>query len=206
MSEHKTNLFLRYKALISEASKFLDESFDKPYDMKRVHIPEDELNAIHSHNVENYEEYELHDGRAHENSPSKMTVYKRNGAYEIHHEIGDGRSGEMVSTGKPNPRFVATMFHHAKKLIDSGNSVRIVGHKENGMFDHYHRIGKALARKHGYVIGNVSSHSENSPSDIAHKFHTFNVSKAYESVYISDGSRSGSLNEIHLAKTYIGKL
>lgn len=201
------NIFLRYKEMIQESSRFLNESFDKPFDKTEVHISKEELDHIHKNgNIEHYKEYELDDGRNEGKEKTLMTVYKRNGAYEIHHTIPGGISGEIVSTHKPNPRFVATMFHHAKSLIDDGHSVRIVGHKDNGMFDHYHRIGKALARKHGYVIGKVSSHTENSHSDVAHKYKTFNVSKLHESVIINNGFKLGPLYEIVISKTYIGQL
>ena len=92
-----------------------------------------------------------------------MTVYKRNGAYEIHHRIeanGKTLSGVINpdSTGAPNPKFIGTMARKAKELLSQGHKVRIVGaiDSKNGtsktMFDNYKTIGTLIAKHHGYGV------------------------------------------------------
>jgi hypothetical protein len=69
------------------------------------------------------------------------------------------------------------MFHHAKSLIDSGHSVRIVGHKDNGMFDHYHKIGKIISKRNGYLITEPRSHSETTNNIDSSEYKEFTVRK-----------------------------
>jgi hypothetical protein len=108
----------------------------------------------------------------------------------------------MLHSDKPNPRFVATMFHHAKGLMDQGHSVRIVGHNENGMFDHYHRIAKALARKHGYNVSTPTSYSNTSSSSDAHHFNEFTTHKKLTECTIFPISQSGPLEDIWKIRTF----
>lgn len=89
-------------------------------------------------------------------------TFKRAGAYEIHHYLQpeDTKkviSGEMV--GKTtNMRFVGTMAHLAKEFLDKGHSVRIAGRKDNGMFDHYKKVGTILAKRHNLIVSPVSEY------------------------------------------------
>ena len=204
-----------FKSLRQEASDFLQESFDKPFEKTENHISDEEREDIkHNSGVEDYREYHLHDGR--ENSTGKhtmMTVYKRGHAYEIHHTLASGESGKIVSTGKPNPRFVATMLHHAKGLIDAGHAVRIVGRTDNGMFDHYHRIAKALARKHDYVVSRPHLHSQTSTHQDADRYQEFIINKNIHecndslcSIDIHNGDRSGPTRDMARVTTFYGKL
>ena len=204
-----------FKSIQEEASNFLRESFDKPYEKTENPITDDVQKEISKLNpgVEDYKEYHLHDGLGDEFHKTIMHVYKRGRAYEIHHTHPSGKSGEIISTGKPNPRFVATMLQHAKGLIDQGHIVRIVGNKTNGMFDHYHRIAKALARKYDYVISNPIQHTETSTNPEAIKYSEFLVSKnIHESIdyvyscFIHNGDRSGPTRDIVRILTYAGKL
>jgi hypothetical protein len=202
-----------FKLLQEEAEIFL-ESFNSPYPKSKIHIPDDELSDIYkNHNVSDYNEYELNDGQDSNEDKSKMIVYKRGYSYEIHHVHASGESGKMISTGKPNPRFVATMLHHAKGLIDAGHSVRIVGNEENGMFGHYHRIAKALARKHDFVLTRPVSHCKSSSNLEAHKFIEFEVSKKINeslnhnmSCTIHSGKNSGAARDIMRITTFAGGL
>jgi len=203
-----------FKTLVQEATQFLDESFDKPFEKTENHISDEEREDIkHRTGVEDYREYHLHDGLGDKDNKTMMTVYKRGHAYEIHHTHPSGESGKMISTGKSNPRFVATMFHHAKGLIDQGHSVRIVGNKTNDMFDHYHRIAKALARKHDYVISRPHSHDQTSDSPDAHKYSEFLVSKNIHestgdvySCFIHNGAGRGPTRDMARITTFYGKL
>jgi hypothetical protein len=94
----------------------------------------------------------------------RLTVWKRDGAFEIHHVQKDKNdpnksvSGEWQHTNDYNHKFVSTMFNMAKRIIDSGNSVRIIGNHENKMFDRYHRIASVLAKRHGYTVGKPKLH------------------------------------------------
>jgi hypothetical protein len=63
------------------------------------------------------------------------------------------------------------MFQHAKSLLDNGNVVRVVGHKTETV-GKYHRLSNILAKKHGYVVSDMSDHVE-SPEEYAE----FTVSK-----------------------------
>lgn len=104
-----------------------------------------------------------------------ITTFDRRGATEIHHV----EKQQLKSDGKiydknkptPNPRFVATMFHHAKSLLDDGHIVRVVGYKAETA-SKYHRLSTILAKKHGYVVSDMSDHVE-SPEEYAE----FTVSK-----------------------------
>jgi hypothetical protein len=191
--------FKLYLEKISEATVFL-ESFDAPHEKKEI-FPKMDHEALKSAGVTDYHEYELGgDPKTHGN----LTSYKRKGAYEIHHDVRNV-SGEMLHSDKPNPRFVATMVHHAKGLIDQGHSVRIVGHKENGMFDHYHRIAKALARKNGYNVSTPTNYSHTSSSMDAHKFHEFIVNKNESNLtecIIFPSGKGGPLEDIWKIRTF----
>jgi hypothetical protein len=206
---NRVSMSEEFLSMRKEASDFIDELFDKPFQRTEIPISDQERADIKAnHGVHDYREYELHDGT----TPSTMTVYKRNHAYEIHHTHPSGVSGEIISTGKPNPRFVATMLHHAKELIDAGHAVRIVGRNDNGMFDHYHRIGKSLARKNDYVMSRPVSHENSSPSEDVHKFSEFLISKNIHECgnvshfIIHNGDRSGVTRDIARATTFYGKL
>lgn len=170
---------MKFKRYLTE-NKLLLESFDKPYNKKEIDISDEERNDIKkNHNIEDYREY--HIDVPDTKDKHRMTVYRRKGAYEIHHDIiKDGSnnsiSGKMIGD-KPNPRYIATMLHHAKHLLDNSHSVRIVGHKENGMFEHYHRIGKILAKKHNYNISEPISFKNTSNNDAADDFNEYTISK-----------------------------
>ena len=162
----------------------LAESFDKPYDKEENNdISNDERKQIAKiHDVHDFREYHIKTDDL--KFKHRMTVFKQKGAYEIHHDItpiddnDDKRkiSGEMVGN-KPNPRYVATMLTHAKTLLDTGHSVRIVGHKDNGMFDHYHKIGKILAKKHNLHMSESSSYSDTSKNPKAKDFKEYTLTK-----------------------------
>jgi hypothetical protein len=78
--------------------------------------------------IESHKDYELDGGNA-----GVMSIYRRHGAYEIHHHVVDldnpdkTISGHMIGNGKPNPKFISTMYKVGKRIIDSGNSLRVVG-------------------------------------------------------------------------------
>lgn len=161
---------------------FINESLDNPYKITedKTLTNSDRENIFKKTGTKDYREYNI-DAPKFENHHHVLSVYHRNGAYEIHHELEHPdtgvRSHSIMIGNKPNPRFVATMFHHAKSLIDDGHSVRIVGHKDNGMFDHYHRIGKALARRSDYKLTQPIDHSETTGNDTSNLYKEFTVSK-----------------------------
>lgn len=189
-------MFKEYIRQIKEATEFLAESFDSPHSKKEI-FPKLDDEAMKQAGVSDFHRYELgSDAQKY----GHLTCYKRKGAYEIHHSLGN-LSGEMVPSDKPNPRFVATMLQHAKGLIDSGNNVRIVGHKENGMFDHYHRIAKALARKNGYHVSTPTEYSDTSSSPEARKYSELSVSKLQECTVFKAGS-GGPLEEFWTIETF----
>jgi len=188
--------FKTYLEKINEASALL-ESFDAPHEKKEI-FPELDHEAMKAQGVTDHRTYELG------GNPEKyghLTSFKRNGAYEIHHAVGE-ISGEMIHSDKPNPKFVATMLHHAKGLLDQGHSVRIVGHKENGMFDHYRKIAKALARKHGYNVSAPTEYKHTSSSPEAHKFGEITVKKDLMECRIFPSGRGGPLEDIWKMLTF----
>ena len=69
----------------------------------------------------------------------------------------------MIGDGKPNSKFVGTMYNVAKRILDSGRAVRIVGNHTNGMFDHYNRIAHILAKKHNKIIKPAEKYSLDKP-------------------------------------------
>lgn len=179
--------------LILEATNFLQESFDSPHEKTEI-FPNLNHEAMKHAGVSDYREYEL----GTDSKNGNLVSYKRKGSYEIHHTVGD-ISGKMIHSDKPNPRFVATMLHHAKGLIDAGHSVRIVGPTETGMFDHYHRIAKALARKHGYVTSTPKSYANSSDNPDAHKYSELTVLKE---CIITRGDNLGLLREFWELHTF----
>jgi hypothetical protein len=108
--------------------------------------------------MEDYHKFKLDSGKS-----GIMTVYKRNGAYEIHHRIdSDGKTLSGVisqdSYGAPNPKFIGTMARKARELLSQGHNVRIVGAIDSKnssgktMFDNYRKIGTLIAKHHGYGV------------------------------------------------------
>lgn len=85
--------------------------------------------------------------------------YANNGAMEIHHMNDYGESGTASPQARqPNTGFVATMAERVKHHLSHGFPVRIVGTVETGLFDHYLRLGKALAKRHGVSITDPVDH------------------------------------------------
>lgn len=192
--------FLDYTKLIEEATTFLAESFDNPHTKTELHRNINHEYLKLNNGVTDYHEYELgNDATKH----GVLISYKRNSAYEIHHERL-GVSGKMTRNvdNQSNPRFVATMLQHAKELLDKGHSVRIVGHAENGMFSHYHRIAKALARKHGYFVSTPVNHTNSSNSPVASEYNELTVHPKLQECLIFPSNRSSPLSEIWKIKTF----
>lgn len=134
---------------ILEVSKELEivESLDSSYEIS----PAISYNITDAHKkvgIDSHKEYDLDNGDA-----GVLTIYHRNGAYEIHHHIKDPNNakntiqGQMIGNDKPNPKFVGTMYAIGKRIVDSGNALRIVGNHTNGMFDHYNRIATIIAKR-----------------------------------------------------------
>jgi hypothetical protein len=151
---------------ITEALLFM-ESLDSRFKLDNGQDVLENLYDVH-HKITEHRRYDLDEGKS-----GHLHVWKRNGAYEIHHTIGEddhcenGVSGKMVHTKDVNSKFVGTMLHVAKHLVDSGKTVCIAGvhTPENKMFNHYNRMANILAKKHGYVVSEPKPYnldSENS--------------------------------------------
>ena len=138
---------------------YLVEVFDSSYEIgkREEDTPDQSLTEL-GNKMEDYHKFKLDSGKS-----GIMTVYKRNGAYEIHHRIdseGKTLSGVIKpdSTGAPNPKFIGTMARKARELLSQGHNVRIVGSidskSDNGktMFDNYRKIGTLIAKHHGYGV------------------------------------------------------
>lgn len=138
---------------ITEALLFM-ESLDSMYELgdKEKYL-DNEYNR--EHGITEHARYPLDGGKS-----GHLHVWKRNGAYEIHHSVGEneygegGISGKMIHSKDMNLKFVGTMLHVAKKIVDSGRTVCIAGFHtpENKMFNHYNKMANILAKKHGYVV------------------------------------------------------
>jgi hypothetical protein len=140
----------------------LVESMNKPF-----HIGPAINNEIQPHHIDNgitdYREHDIDHGRE-----GRLTIFKRNRAYEIHRsDWGDNdteQSGKFISNRSgPNPRFVATMGHVANNLLDKGHSVSIVDRVSNGMFDRYRRLGVLLAKRYGRLVTNSQRYTLDHP-------------------------------------------
>ena len=159
--------------------RIINELFDNPYNTREdKSVTDEEREHIKSmHGIIDYREHNL---VLPPGSPDqKIVSYKNAGAYEVHHKtsIGNGKfvSGVMMDSVKPNPRFVSTMFKHIKGHLDNGHSVRIAGFVDNGMFAHYHKIAKILAKKHNFVMGDTESYSKYSKNPDAHQLNSFTI-------------------------------
>ena len=143
-------------------SVILVESLDKPF-----HLGPAINNSVQQHHVDSgitdYREHDIEHCKE-----GRLTIFKRNRAYEIHHSDWDDddseKSGEYLSRRSgANPRFVATMGHVANTLLDKGHAVRIVGRVSNGMFERYRRLGVLLAKRHGRLVTNPQKYTVDHP-------------------------------------------
>lgn len=150
---------------ITEALLFM-ESLDSKYKIDNKQPVDSGLYDV-EHKITDHHRYDLDGGEA-----GHLHVWKRNGAYEIHHSIGEneycenGVSGKMIHSKDMNLKFVGTMLHVAKQLIDSGRTVCIAGFHspENKMFSHYNKMANILAKKHGYVVSEPKPYDLDSPN------------------------------------------
>lgn len=151
----------------------LSESIDKPYQMNLIpdRYIENTDGTIAGYFPEHEPELGLYNRKLYSiGDAGYVTTYERNGATEIHHyDKQNLTSAGMISDPTkqtPNPRFVATMFHHAKHLIDNeGKSVRVVG-RIGSTAESYHRLAKILAKRYGYSVSDMTP-SEHNPNEIA---------------------------------------
>ena len=147
---------------------FLVEVFDSSY--KVDNRQEVELVDYHkTHGITEHHRYDLDEGLE-----GHLHTWKRKGAYEIHHVVGEtgddpGSSGKWIPRKDVNVKFIGTMVGVAKRMIDHGRSVRIVGNDTNGMFKHYTKIGAILSRQHGYVMTPSENYSLKSPNSTDYK-------------------------------------
>lgn len=137
--------------------------------------------------ITEHTEYDLDGGDA-----GTMTIYRRNGAIEVHHHIpnGDGEivSGEFLPDGKHNAKFVGTMYRVAKRILETGHLLRVVGNHTNKMFDHYNRMANVLAKRHGYIVSHPEIYKH--PSENAKDYSEITISKPAK-----NWSPSTNLNE-----------
>lgn len=160
----------------------LSESMDKPYQMNLIpdRYIENHDGSVSGHFDEHEPSIGLYNRKLYSiGDAGYVTTYERNGATEIHHYDKQNLTSDGViadpSKQSPNPRFVATMFHHAKQLIDNEDkTIRIAG-RIGSTAEPYHRIAKILAKRHGYSVSSLTP-SEHKPNDIA-EFTISNSSK-----------------------------
>ena len=183
--------------LTVEQEYILLESMDKPWTMKEepLYIVRDgvQLSVDHSDTHYGITDRKLYSVGEH----GYVTTYHRDGAYEVHHYSYDLRSDATFAHAPPNPSFIATMFHVAKGMIDSGHRVRIVA-PTGKSFEKYHRIALLLSKKHGYNVGvpsisKVPEH-ENKYSEMIIHNHPRNVT-------VGNAQMLNTLNE-HYLKNY----
>lgn len=134
--------------------EYLIEMFDKPWDL------EDISDTTLGRNIDRSAKAQAKVDRVRsykaEGDNGYIIEFAKNKAMEIHHLDSDFSGGYMnPSAARPNPRYISTMMHRAKTHLDSGFPVRVTG--TEAMFHHYHRIGKMLARKHGYELSKPKS-------------------------------------------------
>lgn len=124
--------------------------------------------------ITEHTEYDLDGGKS-----GTMSVYRRNGAMEIHHHVTDDNdetvSGEFLPGGKHNAKFVGTMYRVAKRILETGNRLRIIGNHTNKMFDHYNRMAHVLAKRHGYTVSHPEQYKH--PSEAGKNYSEITVSR-----------------------------
>ena len=96
-----------------------------------------------------------------------IVTFKKNNAYEIHHADENFVSGRIKSKEeqkKRNYTFVPTMFHVAKKLVDSGNSVRIIATSNNDggdLIGKYHSLATRVMNDHkSFNVSELHQHNK----------------------------------------------
>lgn len=147
---------------------FLVEVFDSSYKVdNRQEVEPEEYHKIHG--ITDHVRYDLDEGLE-----GHLHTWKRKGSYEIHHVVGEnsndpGSSGKWMPQKDVNVKFIGTMAGVAKRMIENGRSVRIVGNDTNGMFKHYVKIGAILSRQNGYVMSPSENYSLKSPNSVGYK-------------------------------------
>ena len=134
--------------------EYLIEMFDNPWDLEDISDTTLGKNIHYSvkaqGNASRIKSYKA------EGDNGYVVEFAKDKAMEIHHLDGNFSGGYMnPSASRPNPRYISTMMHRVKIHLDSGFPVRVTG--TDAMFPHYHRIGKILARKHGYELSEPKS-------------------------------------------------
>ena len=100
------------------------------------------------------------------NRGDNIITFKKDGAYEIHHADENFVSGRIKSNKeqqKRNYTFVPTMFHVAKKLVDSGEKVRIIAstnHDGGDLIGKYHSLANTIKNKYGFSVSELSQHTQ----------------------------------------------
>lgn len=176
-----------------ELALLLIESLDSSHVIKR-HYPDEntanrEKEYDDKHGITEHKYYSLDNGDA-----GLMHIYKRKGAYEIHHEIqgidrAHGISGEMVHTKDVNTKFPGTIYKVANNILKSGNAVRIVGNHTNGMFDKYNRMANVLAKRNNVFVSDPKKYTLDSPN-----------SKDYSEITIHNTNPESLLKEWHQSR------
>jgi len=144
-----------------EDALFLMESGDSSFHIGPV--KQYTINDDHrADGISDHKEYDLDNG-----SGGKLTVYKRKGAYEIHHSISDkdGKevSGKMIPNTTNVKKFYGTMKTVGTRVLNSGHPLRIVGNHVTGMFQHYNRMAHIFAKKEGHVVSDAKPYDSTHP-------------------------------------------
>ena len=134
--------------------------------------------------ITDHKEYYLDGGKG-----GKLTVYKRKGAYELHHSIDTDTgevSGKVVPGATDVKKFYGTIKLFGTRVLNSGNPLRIVGNHTNGMFQNYNRMAHIFAKKEGHIV------SQPKPYDYDHP-----TAKDQSEITITKVGNSSPVTELH---------
>lgn len=140
---------------------FLMESGDTSFHIGAVRIHSDDDEFHKKNGITQHKEYDLDHGQG-----GLLTIWKRDGAYEMHHEIKDDSGNNVSGTIVPHKtdvrKFYGTMKLVGTRILDSGNKLRIVGNHIDGMFQKYNRMANMFAKEGGHSVSSPRPYNVNS--------------------------------------------
>lgn len=129
------------------------ETLDRPVRLKQIQPNSDAVSALSLLGAKNLKWFQSPEGEL-------FSTFEREDAIEIHHNDSEGISDGVPKQKSANVKFVSTIFHIAKQLIDSGKTVRIVMHKDHQI---YYSMALRISNRFDYHITQVNKYSLNHP-------------------------------------------